>query len=45
MSITSEALYAGLLRFERDLHEHVRLEYSVLFPRVVGLAAHTAPLA
>jgi iron-sulfur cluster repair protein YtfE (RIC family) len=41
---TYRALYEGLARFERELHEHVHLENNVLFPRVVSLAAH-APSA
>ena len=36
---TYRALYEGLLRFERELHEHVHLENNVLFPRVVSLQA------
>jgi regulator of cell morphogenesis and NO signaling len=35
---TYRALYEGLVRFERELHEHVHLENNVLFPRVVSLA-------
>ena len=41
---TYRALYDGLARFERELHEHVHLENNVLFPRVASLAAH-APSA
>jgi regulator of cell morphogenesis and NO signaling len=41
---TYRALYEGLARFERELHEHVHLENNVVFPRVVSLAAH-APSA
>jgi regulator of cell morphogenesis and NO signaling len=37
---TYRALYEGLARFERALHEHVHLENNVLFPRVVSLQAH-----
>ncbi len=37
---TYRALYEGLARFERELHEHVHLENNVLFPRVVSLQAH-----
>jgi regulator of cell morphogenesis and NO signaling len=37
---TYRALYEGLVRFERELHEHVHLENNVLFPRVVSLQAH-----
>ncbi|HQQ76442.1 MAG TPA: iron-sulfur cluster repair di-iron protein [Thermoanaerobaculia bacterium] len=44
---TYQALYEGLVRFERELHEHVHLENNVLFPRVVSLemsaAASRAP--
>jgi iron-sulfur cluster repair protein YtfE (RIC family) len=36
---TYRALYEGLVRFERELHEHVHLENNVLFPRVVSLQA------
>jgi regulator of cell morphogenesis and NO signaling len=36
---TYRALYEGLVRFERELHEHVHLENNVLFPRVVSLLA------
>jgi regulator of cell morphogenesis and NO signaling len=36
---TYRALYEGLVRFERELHEHVHLENNVLFPRVVSLEA------
>jgi regulator of cell morphogenesis and NO signaling len=36
---TYRALYEGLERFERELHEHVHLENNVLFPRVVSLQA------
>jgi regulator of cell morphogenesis and NO signaling len=36
---TYRALYEGLVRFERELHEHVHLENNVLFPRVVSLRA------
>jgi regulator of cell morphogenesis and NO signaling len=36
---TYRALYEGLARFERELHEHVHLENNVLFPRVVSLLA------
>ena len=36
---TYRALYDGLARFERELHEHVHLENNVLFPRVVSLQA------
>ncbi len=36
---TYRALYEGLARFERELHEHVHLENNVLFPRVVSLQA------
>jgi regulator of cell morphogenesis and NO signaling len=39
---TYRALYEGLLRFERELHEHVHLENNVLFPRVVSLLARAA---
>ena len=39
---TYRALYEGLVRFERELHEHVHLENNVLFPRVVSLQAHAA---
>jgi regulator of cell morphogenesis and NO signaling len=39
---TYRALYEGLARFERELHEHVHLENNVLFPRVVSLQAHAA---
>jgi regulator of cell morphogenesis and NO signaling len=39
---TYRALYEGLARFERELHEHVHLENNVLFPRVVSLHAHAA---
>jgi len=35
---TYRALYEGLLRLERELHEHVHLENNVLYRRVVGLA-------
>ncbi len=35
---TYRALYEGLLRLERDLHEHVHLENNVLYRRVVDLA-------
>jgi regulator of cell morphogenesis and NO signaling len=34
---TWRALYDALAAFERDLHEHVRLENDVLFPRVRAL--------
>ncbi len=37
---TYRALYEGLARFERELHEHVHLENNILFPRVVSLSAH-----
>jgi regulator of cell morphogenesis and NO signaling len=37
---TYRALYEGLVRFERELHEHVHLENNVVFPRVVSLQAH-----
>lgn len=33
---TWRALWHGLERFERDLHEHVHLENNVLFPRALG---------
>jgi regulator of cell morphogenesis and NO signaling len=36
---TYRALYEGLVRFERELHEHVHLENNVLFPRVVSRLA------
>jgi len=36
---TYRALYEGLARLERELHEHVHLENNVLFPRVVSLSA------
>lgn len=36
---TYRALYEGLVRFERELHEHVHLENNVLFPRAVSLLA------
>ncbi len=36
---TYRALYEGLARFERELHEHVHLENNVLFPRAVSLQA------
>lgn len=36
---TYRALYEGLVRFERELHEHVHLENNVLFPRAVSLQA------
>jgi len=36
---TYRALYEGLARFERELHEHVHLENNVLFPRVVSRSA------
>jgi regulator of cell morphogenesis and NO signaling len=36
---TYRALYEGLTRFERELHEHVHLENNVLFPRVVSQQA------
>jgi regulator of cell morphogenesis and NO signaling len=39
---TYRALYEGLVRFERELHEHVHLENNVLFPRVTRLQAHAA---
>jgi regulator of cell morphogenesis and NO signaling len=39
---TYRALYEGLVRFERELHEHVHLENNVLFPRVVSLQARQA---
>lgn len=39
---TYRAFYEGLVRFERELHEHVHLENNVLFPRVVSLLAHAA---
>jgi regulator of cell morphogenesis and NO signaling len=39
---TYRALYEGLARFERELHEHVHLENNVLFPRVVSLQARPA---
>jgi regulator of cell morphogenesis and NO signaling len=39
---TYRALYEGLVRFERELHEHVHLENNVLFPRVVSLQARAA---
>jgi regulator of cell morphogenesis and NO signaling len=39
---TYRALFEGLLRFERELHEHVHLENNVLFPRVISLQAHAA---
>ncbi len=46
---TYRALYEGLERFERELHEHVHLENNVLFPRVVSLnaraGARRAPVA
>lgn len=31
------ALYAGLLDFEADLHQHIHLENNVLFPRAIAL--------
>jgi len=40
---TYRALYEGLSRLERDLHEHVHLENNVLFPRVVSLSAGAVP--
>lgn len=36
---TYRALYEGLARFERELHEHVHLENNILFPRIVSLSA------
>lgn len=39
---TYQALYEGLVRFEREMHEHVHLENNVLFPRVVSLDARAA---
>lgn len=35
---TYRLLFAGLEQFERDLHLHIHLENSVLFPRALALA-------
>jgi regulator of cell morphogenesis and NO signaling len=42
---TYRALCEGLVRFERELHEHVHLENNVLFPRVVSLQARAERLS
>jgi regulator of cell morphogenesis and NO signaling len=34
-----EALYQDLMEFEADLHDHVRLENNILFPRAVEMEA------
>jgi regulator of cell morphogenesis and NO signaling len=34
---TYRSLYASLAEFEEDLHRHVHLENSVLFPRISAL--------
>lgn len=34
---TYRILYAGLEQFERDLHKHIHLENTVLFPRALGV--------
>lgn len=39
---TFRALYEGLLRLERELHEHVHLENNVLYRRVVSLSKRGA---
>lgn len=35
------ALYAALAEFEADLHQHIFLENSLLFPRAVEMEART----
>lgn len=35
---TYRALYAGLERFEEELHRHIHLENSILFPRALALS-------
>jgi len=37
--LSYRALYAGLREFEQDLHRHVYLENSILFPRAIALEA------
>ena len=39
---TFRAFYAGLLEFEKDLHQHIHLENNILFPRALALEASTA---
>jgi iron-sulfur cluster repair di-iron protein len=36
---TFRALYDGLARLERDMHQHVHKENNILFPRAIGRAA------
>ena len=36
---TYRALYSGLQKLERDLHQHIHLENNVLFPRALALEA------
>ncbi len=37
-----QALYAGLVKLEEDLHRHIHLENNVLFPRALDLEAQAA---
>ena len=39
---TYRAFYAGLLEFERDLHQHIHLENNILFPRALALETSIA---
>lgn len=39
---TFRAFYAGLLEFEKDLHQHIHLENNILFPRALALEASSA---
>ena len=34
---TTQAMFAGLEAFERDLHQHIHLENNILFPRAVRM--------
>ncbi len=37
-----QALYAGLVKLEEDLHRHIHLENNILFPRALGLEKEAA---
>ncbi len=37
-----QALYAGLVKLEEDLHRHIHLENNVLFPRALALEEQAA---
>jgi regulator of cell morphogenesis and NO signaling len=35
--VSYSSLFAGLVEFEQDLHQHIHLENNILFPRVVRM--------